>query len=91
MLVLTDFLWYYVPLGFCVRRRFYVPVFSFFACLIALWLELVGCYYRFVFYLFFVILGRDVRVRMNNLATTGAWENYYLVVVAVQGPPLICL
>jgi hypothetical protein len=35
----------------------------------------------------FVILGRDVRVRMNNLATTGAWENYYLVVVAVQGPP----
>ena len=68
MLVLTDFLWYYVPLGFRIRRCFYVPVFSFFACLIALWLELVGCYYRFVFYLFFVILGRDVRVRMNNLA-----------------------
>ena len=24
---------------------------------------------------------------MNVLATTGAWENCYLVVVAVQGPP----
>ena len=39
----------------------------------------------------FVILGRDVRVRMNNLATTSAWENYYLVDVAVQGPPLAAI
>jgi hypothetical protein len=30
------------------------------------------------------ILGRDVRVHMSNLATTSAWENHYLVVVAVQ-------
>ena len=67
---------------------FMCQCFSFFSlCLVVLWLELVGCYYRFVFYLFFIILGRDVHVRMNNLATAGAWENYYLVVVAVQGPP----
>jgi hypothetical protein len=34
-----------------------------------------------------VILGRGVRVLLNILATAGAWENHYLVVVAVQGAP----
>ena len=35
--------------------------------------------------------GRGVRVLLNILATAGAWENFYLVVVAVQGATKICL